>query len=276
MRFKKAYLEISNVCNLSCSFCPKTTRPPRTMSEDEFDTALSRLSSYVEYLYFHLLGEPLLHPQLDTFLKKACAGGFKVTVTTNGTLIDRSADTLLSSGVYKIVFSLHSFEANDFSLPLDTYLDAILSFAKSAEGKMIVVLRLWNDGGKNSKNSEIEKRIKESFPSVWEETRGGIKIGERIFIQHGDKFDWPDITSNDTCENIFCYGLRDQIGILADGTVVPCCLDNNGTVNLGNIFSTPLDEILSAPRAKAIYSGFSEHRAVEELCSKCKYSRRFK
>lgn len=276
MRFAKAYLEISNICNLSCSFCPGTKRAPRRMSEEEFRMALTRLSGYVEYLYFHLLGEPLCHPELKGFLKIAREMGYKVTLITNGTLIDRVSDTLLTSDVYKTVFSLHSFEANSMTLELEKYLDSVFSFGKKVNGRFITVFRLWNNGGQDTLNGEIISKLSEYFPRPWQENRAGMKIGEKVFLELGDRFDWPSLSGEDEGGNAFCYGLRDQIGILADGTVVPCCLDNDGTIALGNIFSSNLGEILEAPRAQNIYNGFSNRCAVEELCRKCTYARRFK
>ena len=146
---------------------------------------------------------------------------------------------------------------------------------KLVENKKIVVLRLWNNGGKDSLNDEILKFLEDYFPKPWVEERNGIRIGEKIYIQYGDKFDWPTLESNDTNENVFCYGLRDQIGVLSDGTIVPCCLDNNGTINLGNIFETDLDKIINSERAQNIYNGFSNRNACEELCKRCSYVRKF-
>lgn len=274
MRFAKAYVEISNICNLSCSFCPGTIRASHRMSSEEFSKVLDRLSGYVEYLYFHLLGEPLLHPQLESFLNLAQSRGYKVTLTTNGTLIDEKKDILLKAEPYKIVFSLHSFEANSITRSLEKYLESCFDFAKSIEGKSIIVFRLWNNGGEDKLNREIEDKLKLYFPD-WQTARNGIAIGNRVFLQYGDKFDWPDKNSEDESTELFCYGLRDQIGILADGTVVPCCLDNNGEIALGNIFSQTLDEILSSPRAIALYDGFSNRRPTEQLCRKCTYAHRF-
>lgn len=275
MRFAKAYIEISNICNLSCSFCPGTKRVPRRMTLEEFKVITDKLSGYVEYLYFHLLGEPLCHPELETFLKLANDRGFKVTITTNGTLIDKKREMLLQTDFYKIVFSLHSFEANSITKPLEKYLENCFSFGKELNAKSIVVYRLWNEGGENSLNTAIENKLHVYFTEPWHESRNGIKIGERTFLQYGDKFDWPDVKTENENENVFCYGLRDQIGILADGTVVPCCLDNDGTLSLGNIFESSLDEILSSQRAQNIYNGFSSRFAVEELCRKCTYVRKF-
>ena len=275
-RFAKVYVEISNVCNLKCSFCPGTTRNPKQMDIEEFKIVLAKIKDYTDYIYFHLLGEPLFHPDLDKFLKIAEDMQFKVIITTNGTLLNKNKDTLLNSNShYKTVISLHSFEANDNKLFFEKYLDDCFTYAKDAENKKIVVLRLWNNGGKDSLNQEILTRLENHFPKPWVSERNGTRIGNKIYIQYGDKFDWPTLESNDTKENIFCYGLRTQIGILADGTVVPCCLDNNGEINLGNIFKSDLEEIINSQKAQNIYNGFSNRNACEELCKRCSFVRKF-
>ena len=68
MRFSKVYVEISNLCNLSCAFCPGTKRKKKAMTEDEFAALLPKLRPYTDFLYFHLMGEPLCHPKLGRFL----------------------------------------------------------------------------------------------------------------------------------------------------------------------------------------------------------------
>ena len=274
--FAKVYVEISNICNLSCSFCPGTTRKPKRMTENEFKIVLEKIKDYTDYIYFHLLGEPLCHPDLDKFLKIAEDMQFKVIITTNGTLLNKNKDTLLNSNShYKTVISLHSFEANDNKLSFEKYLDDCFTYAKDSENKKIVVLRLWNNGGKDSLNQEILTRLENYFPKPWVSERNGTRIGNKIYIQYGDKFDWPTLESGNVNEKIFCYGLRDQIGILADGTVVPCCLDNNGEINLGNIFKSDLEEIINSQKAQNIYNGFSNRNACEELCKRCSFVRKF-
>ena len=145
-------------------------------------------------------------------------------------------------------------------------------YAKDAENKKIVVLRLWNNGGKDSLNDKILNVLENYFPKPWVEERNGTRIGEKIYIQYGDKFDWPTLNNNDIEEKVFCYGLRDQLGVLADGTVVPCCLDHAGAIPLGNLFEQSLDEVMASPRARAIYDGFTRHVAVEPLCRRCGYA----
>lgn len=276
MRFAKIYLEISNLCNLSCAFCPGTRRPKKAMSEEAFAMLLPRLRPYTEYLYFHLMGEPLLHPLLECFLELAGKHNFKVILTTNGTLLQKQQKVLLNSpALHKINISLHAFEANDLSIPFSEYLDSCFRFGKAAEGKKLVAFRLWNQGGQDEKNGEILDALHQFFPGDWTRERRGIRIGERIYLEHGDRFDWPDLSATDSGETVFCYGLRDQIGVLCDGTVVPCCLDHEGDIALGNLYTQTLEEILDTPRAKAIYEGFSHRKATEELCRRCGYARRF-
>ena len=276
MRFRKVYLEISNICNLSCAFCPGTSRPKRAMSEDDMNILLPKLRPYTDYLYFHLMGEPLCHPRLGTFLELAHSYGFRVILTTNGTLLPRMQDVLLSSpALHKVNISLHAFEANDLSVPFEAYLRGCFEFGKAAEGQKLISYRLWNNHGLDEKNGEILTALEAYFPKPWAQERHGTRIGDRVYLEHGDKFDWPDLTAPDRCEGVFCHGLRDQIGVLCDGTVVPCCLDHEGDIALGNLFGQSMEEILESPRAKAIYEGFSQRKATEELCRKCGYARRF-
>ena len=276
-RFNKIYLEISNVCNLSCSFCPGTKRAKHVMTEAEFSTLMPALRPYADYLYFHLMGEPLLHPNLAQFMEIAGEHDFKVILTTNGTLLKKQQAVLLNApALHKVNISLHAFEANDLAVPFEEYLHDCFDFGKAAEGKKLVVYRLWNNGGADELNQQIQNTMKTFFPEPWTDNRQGKRIGERVFLEYGDKFDWPDLAAQEGSDRVFCYGLRDQIGVLCDGTVVPCCLDHEGDIALGNLFRESMETILDKPRAKAIYEGFSKKEAAEELCRKCGYARRFR
>lgn len=276
MRFKKAYLEITNVCNLHCAFCPGTRRAPRFMTCAEFSVLASRLRPYTDYLYLHLMGEPLLHPELPALLTTAGELGFRVVVTTNGTLLPQRGGALASApAVHKVNVSLQSFEANNGESVSD-YVNQCADFAArmSAAGKLCV-LRLWNENGMNALNADIEAALAARFPRPWSAARRGIALAERVWLEPGEKFDWPDMSAEDGGARVFCYGLRDQLGVLVDGTVVPCCLDHEGDLALGNLFDSSIDDIMSTDKARAIYDGFSSRRAAEELCRRCGYARRF-
>lgn len=275
-RFRKIYLEISNVCNLRCAFCPGTERKPGVMTEAEFKMLLPKLRPWSDYLYFHLMGEPLGHPQLERFLQLAGETGFKVILTTNGTLLKKQQEKLLAApALHKVNISLHAFEANDLAVSFEEYLLNCFSFGREAQGQKLVVFRLWNQGGAEALNGKILDTLERFFPKPWQEERRGFRLGDKVYLEYGDKFEWPDLKAEDGGEAVFCYGLRDQIGVLCDGTVVPCCLDHNGDIPLGNLFTESLEEILESPRAQAIYEGFKQKRAAEELCRKCGYAKRF-
>lgn len=275
-RFNKIYLEISNVCNLKCNFCPGTRRKPTVMTEEAFSSLLPKLRPWTDFLYFHLMGEPLCHPQLERFLQLAGDAGFKVILTTNGTLLEKQQTVLLNApALHKVNVSLHAFEANDLAMPFDTYLRQCFAFGQAAQGGKLVVYRLWNHGGADAKNAEILAAMESAFPKPWKVERKGTRIGDRVYLEYGDKFDWPDLSAEDGGDRVFCYGLRDQIGVLCDGTVVPCCLDHEGDIALGNLFEESMEDILDKPRARAICEGFGNKKAAEELCRKCGYARRF-
>ena len=274
MRFRKVYVEISNLCNLSCGFCPGTKRSPGRMTAERFSRLLPKLKPYTQYLYFHLMGEPLCHPELKAFLE--LAKDFKVILTTNGTLLARQQEMLLSvPNLHKINISLHAFEANDLAVPFETYLADCFRFGQAAAGNKLTVYRLWNQGGADQRNREILTEMERYFPKPWVTERQGTRIGDKVYLEYGEKFDWPDLQAQEDSGSLFCYGLRDQLGVLWDGTVVPCCLDHDGDILLGNLFEQEMEEILSTPRAKAIYEGFSRKEAVEPLCRRCGYARRF-
>lgn len=272
---KKAYVEITNICNLNCSFCHGTSRTPKVMSRDEFLHVATELKGHTEYLYFHIMGEPLTHPALAELLETARSLGFRVIITTNGTLLHRRGELLLSSGaLHKVSVSLHSYEANTLtSLSLDEYLDDCFSFCKEAsEAGIISVMRLWNGGGEDSMNALMIERMRQYFGDGWSNTHGGFKIADRLYLEFGDKFEWPDESAASFSEEHSCYGLRDQVGILSDGRVVPCCLDADGVITLGNIFEESLSDILAKPRAVALRRSFETRRIKEPLCQRCDFA----
>ena len=267
----RCYLEITNVCNLDCKFCPKTDRAKHRLTLEEFDLLTDRLQEQVKFLYFHLMGEPFLHPLLPDFIRMARRKGFVPVLTTNGTLLSKGEE-VIHALPHKIQISLHSQEGNGKEHP-EEYIRQVMTFAQEAASKgVLIVLRLWNQGGYDSANDFIHELIAQYQPRPWTARHDGWKLGENLYIEYDRMFEWPDSEGEEcVCEEAFCYALRNQIGVLADGTVVPCCLDHNGDIPLGNLFEQPLDEILSSPRARAIYDGFTRHEAVEPLCRRCGY-----
>ncbi|WP_291625055.1 radical SAM/SPASM domain-containing protein [Clostridium sp.] len=286
-RFKKIYIETTNICNLSCNFCPKTSRKLGFMETEDFKKIINKVKGYTNHIYLHLMGEPFLNNNLESFLQIAKEANIKVNITTNGTLINNVKDVLINSGaIRQISISLHSFEANENNINFYDYLNNILQFIEEANKKTEIIcsLRLWNIDtedlkANNNLNLDILKLIEENLNinfSIKDALldKRGIKLKERVYLNMAEKFSWPDSSISLISEEVFCYGLRDQLGILLDGTVVPCCLDSEGKIPLGNIFKEDLGDIINSKRAIDIYDGFSQRRAVEDLCKRCGYAKR--
>ena len=279
--FSRIYLEITNCCNLRCSFCPGTSRKPGFLSPAQFRLLAEKLRPYTDYLYLHVMGEPLLHPQLGALLEICRELGFRVILTTNATLIAQQTETLLAApALHKLSFSLHSFEANTGG-DLQGYLSPCMDFAEKAAGKgVITAFRLWNLDGAQTKglhelNGAITDALRARFPEPWKQDSRGVRLAPGIFLDYGERFDWPDLHACDNGETGTCRALRDQIAVLCDGTVVPCCLDSDGVIALGNLFTQEPAQILQGEQAERLYRGFLNRRRLHPLCRHCGYSRRF-
>jgi radical SAM protein with 4Fe4S-binding SPASM domain len=273
--YSRVYVEITNICNMNCSFCHGHSRPPRQMTEAEYARVLQQLEGKTRYIYHHLMGEPLVHPLLPQFIQMACRAGFRPMLTTNGTLLDRRAETLLIPGLHKINISLHSFEEGGPEAHR-RYIAKVAEFAQNANrAGTVISLRLWNNGCDEGRNNDTLALLQELIPGEWVTNTRGYRIRDRLFLEWGDRFVWPDQSAADLGSEVFCHGLGDHFGILADGTVVPCCLDSEGIIALGNVFQQELTHILASPRAKAMAEGFRRRHATEELCRRCGYARKF-
>ncbi len=273
--YARVYVEITNICNMHCSFCHGHSRAPRRMSTDEFDRVLDALDGQTKFVYYHLMGEPLTHPDLPDMIELATARGFRSVITTNGTMLAKRGDELIGAKPHKVSISLHSFEAGGEQAMLQ-YLTECADFADAASrAGIIVVFRLWNKGCDGGQNKHVEAFLRDRFAGEWTPNSRGVRIHDKLHLEWGDRFIWPDKDACDLGNEVFCYGLGDHFGILCDGTVVPCCMDSDGIIALGNVFEQPLADILTSPRATAMTEGFACRHATEELCRRCAYARRF-
>lgn len=276
-KFKKVYIEITNVCNLSCSFCSHSNKQKREMTTKEFEHILKEIDNYTDYVYLHVKGEPLLHSNLDGILALCEKYHKKVNITTNGTLIINKIDTLLKyKCVRQINFSLHS--ENNYP----NYLENTFYATEKLATEKYIVYRFWtmNNNNLDKKSTAIVDKIIKYFklsPEVVEKIYNdkNIKILENVFINKQDQFIWPNINNDYYQEEGYCHALTTHIGILADGTVVPCCLDSEGEISLGNIFSTSFSFIITSSKFITILNGFRNRRVTEKLCQHCSFKSKF-
>lgn len=284
--FKKIFVEITNRCNLACDFCAATRRAKGDLSPAAFAALLPQLAPYTNHLSLHVLGEPLLHPDLPELFALCQQQGLRVNLTTNGTLLPRHSAMLLAAPALRQVnISLHSVSRHTGFTPAG-YLRGVLAFAGRAAAQGIYVsLRIWDLPSAPAESAvrrheEVLARLEEFFalpePLAARVTTGqGIRLAERIFLSRKELFVWPSLSAPDLGKRGTCRGLRDQVAILVDGTVVPCCLDAEGAIPLGNVFKEPFGEIVTGARAARISQGFRERQVVEPLCRRCSYRARF-
>lgn len=290
-KFKKVYIEITSLCNLACSFCPQTGRKAQFIGTDDFRGILRQIKPHTDFIYLHVKGEPLLHPKLDELLDISHEMGFKVNITTNGTLIGKARSKLMAKpALRQMNFSLHSYGEQKESAAREEYMSQVLSFAKEAASlmKVYISLRFWNLGeteladeaGGTGRNRPLLERIEQEFQlgfKIEEKvTPGkGVKVAERIYVNQDHEFAWPSLDAPEDEGIGFCHALRNQAAVLVDGTVVPCCLDGEGVIRLGNLNETAFSDIVEGERANRLYDGFTRREAAEELCRKCGYRTRF-
>ena len=276
----RVYIEITNRCNLACDFCHGTKRPLGTMPPEDFRRIAKKLRGETSYLYLHVLGEPLLHPQLKELLAIAGELGFRVCLVTNGTLLHKRREELLAAkSLHKVSVSLHSFEGNGGAGDLPAYLQQVWEVCLPlSERGVLCALRLWNEGTAPRLNGAVEaflsQRIGRDVESLPRDARGNRTLRPNLFLERAERFGWPDLNAPESGAN-FCHGFTRQLAVLWDGTVTPCCLDSEGDIPLGNLLSQPLEEILQGERAAAMAAGFAARKPTEELCRRCGYARRF-
>lgn len=274
MKFKKIYIEITNICNKNCFFCTETKRKKEEMSIENFKHAIKEIKKYTEYIYLHIKGEPLLHSKFDEIIKICDSENMKVNITTNGSLLKKRMDIIRNSNcIRQINISLHSTKDEEFDDIFNT-----VDFLNNST-KIYFVYRYWIlSTEKLFKNTLCLKKLNEHYKFSTEkqeeiEKNMNIKLNETLYINKDEEFNWPQLNNDIFLENGGCYGLKSHIGILSDGTVVPCCLDAAGIINLGNIFKESLDYILNKGVTLKIIQGFNDNKRIMELCKHCNFKK---
>ncbi len=268
MKFNRIYIEITNKCNLNCSFCSKTNKDIKYMTTTEFEDILKKIDSYTDYIYLHVKGEPLLHPNLDKILGLLEKCNKKVVITTNGTPLKERLNILLDHNIYRINISLHSENSKE------NYLENILDSVEKLKNKTIISYRFWTLDAlqMDDKTKNYIDKIKDFYNA--NEIYNNVKLSSNVYLSLDNKFEWPSQASANN--DGYCKGGKSHIGILCDGTVIICCLDANGESNLGNIFETNLENILNSDKYKNIITSFQNNKCYLEICKKCSYKDRFK
>lgn len=286
--FEKLYIEISNICNLQCTFCPEVIREKKIMSVSDFRKFTEQAKPLTKQICLHLMGEPLVHPQFNDIMDVCDELDLKIFLTTNGTLLRKHQDKLLKwKSLEQINFSVHSFFANPEKMSLQDYISPILDFCDQAnilKANYYINLRLWNlekTNHQKDQNIQVFNILNRHFHMTLNEAinvklNKSKKIINKLYVHFDTEFIWPALNQEFRSSDGSCYGLRKQLAIHTNGDVVPCCLDKETVLKLGNINESKLTDIMKSTRALKIRSGFERGELVEELCQKCQYADRFR
>ncbi len=257
------------------------------MSLELFSRVIDEIAPYTDMVALHLMGDPLVHPKLPEIVEICAKKDIKIFFVTNGLLLKESHfETLLHPTFHQVNFSLHSFADNFGEKDPTPYLNRIFEFTDLAFEKrasLYINYRLWNLEellGKKESNLFSLRKIEERFnvpleQKITERKRKNVLVKNRLYLHFDTEFVWPGRDLPVLGNSGTCYGLSSHFGILADGTVVPCCLDKEGDIQLGNLKDTDLKTILNSERAQKIVLGFKNNILQEELCKRCQYIERF-
>ncbi len=286
-QYSKINIEISNICNLQCSFCPEVIRSPKLMDLQLFENIIEQVAPITEQVCFHLMGDPLVHPHLELMIEICHRYQVRIFFVTNGVLLrDKQSQLLLHPAFRQVNFSLHSFSDNYPEKDPTSYLQRIFAYTDRAiqeRPDLYINYRLWNlddPRGTSSKNQSMLDAVSKHFSfsaqrqlDVREQKSWHIQ--NRLYLHFDTEFTWPNLDLPILGTSGRCYGLKSHFGILVDGTVVPCCLDKEAAISLGKIQETPLQDILNSSRAQKLIIGFRAQKLVEDLCQRCQYIERF-
>lgn len=299
MRFEKIYIELSDICGLNCGFCPSVKGVRGAMSVEKFGIIAKKVAGVGRIYTFHLLGDPLVLPNLKDFVRIANAHKMTLELTTSGFYMSEKNTQLLleSENIRQINLSLMAFLAQK-KLNLNEYFAPILRFLHlhlAQNSQSFVNLRLWNLGANFTppfENNAIYSLLEREFNTKIQKNAPKNRLENRIILHQSELFCWAGTKADDLgvqkefvdlqgeknalkvpCAKGSCHALRKQIGILSDGTVVPCCMDTSGVMGLGNLFTQELSEILASKRAVAMKKGFERGEFTEKLCQQCEFGR---
>jgi radical SAM protein with 4Fe4S-binding SPASM domain len=257
------------------------------MEVDFFEDIIQQAKVYTNEIACHVVGDPLTQTNLRAYLDILHKHGMKAMLTASGYFLKKhSYDTLFHPAVKQINISLNSFNKNDTSITFEQYIKPVLSLCEAKltrEEELFINLRVWNLDELMSErifNDTLFKTLSRHFnhdidlETVYLQRPKSMRLASKILLHFDNYFEWPSL-KNENYGHGTCQGLQSHIGILADGTVVPCCLDCDGVIELGNMHKETLQDILGSQRAVHMLEGFKEGKATEELCQKCSYKERF-
>ena len=289
---KDIYIEPTNICNLQCSFCFHANNAMRrkkgTMTFKTFKRLVDDVKSFKPNLVLHHSGESFVHKELFDFIRYAKKAGLRVSLTTNGTLVDKNDFEILDTGIDGINISLAGVDKEDYAnvrpgTEFDTLMENITALAKNKLKRNLatkLTINVVETKFNRPKIPLFKKRI-ESINGIdgvivrrlmdWGGTLDISKLHItpfwRSWAMYANKY-FKLATKGTLCEAI-----NDGGAILWNGTVVPCCIDFNGTMTLGNINEQKFLDIWNGEKSNQIRKMLRsvENTKKHPTCGPCRF-----
>lgn len=283
--YRHAYLELTNCCNFNCSFCPPVTRPRQFVETKHAIRWIDQIAELSDGIYWHVQGEPLLHPDFTFLAHHAASRGLQVKLTTNGSKICEFSEQLLSGDFTQINFSMQALgeltPENRQRIEQDIF--HFTEQALTQRPELFINYRWWQNAKPDVSRAA---RYFNLPPDEWRAPSGrhSKKISGRLYASYASCFEWPDGTDfheqsgNDSTpgpKQGSCRGLIDQFAILCDGRVTACCLDASGALTLGSAHTSTIRELLESQKATWLAEGFRRREMRHPVCQKCGFATRF-
>jgi len=301
-------LETTNVCNMKCVMCPRTTKMERKlgfMESEAYASLIHQLSPHTpdrwnhwkefveqdllkntaaydeDYFYFlicsqtlilHGFGEPILDKSLPDRIALAHAHGLPTYFSMNPVNIDlEKLDAIGAAGLSYLKLSLEGLD-NETQLKYRGRIDA--SFDNTIE-KVISVIKLFQERDYKTTiiltklNFKNDLEAQEEYVNFWKQ----FPVMVYVKNQHNRWLYEEETATPNTAEYMqrYCEFPWSSVSILYDGTVVPCPLEYEGILNMGNVRDQPLEKIWNSDRYQAFremhaYGNFPEGHFCKTHC----------
>ncbi|MBQ6559524.1 MAG: radical SAM protein [Erysipelotrichaceae bacterium] len=267
---KRVYLEITDACNLNCPFCTYP-KGDSFMDLSDIEDHIRQIREFCNYIYLHILGEPLLHPDFEKILDLLDDLMMSLQLVTNGVLLKEHPDLLKHDCLRKLSVSMHSVNHMTVS---DDYFKTIDRLVENDLGKNIE-LRFYAREQLDAHLQGYLKHLEETYGFKETSKEGSYSLKNHVYVYFSELFQWPEIEAPFVSEQGSCHGAIDMIAINVHHDVTLCCLDPKAYNSIGNLKEKELSKILSSENYLNYLNEFKQHRFSSELCKRCSYRTRF-
>lgn len=267
-------IETTNLCNLKCRMCPQSVKTPGVargcMRFELFQSIVTQIAAFPEnresLFYLHICGEPLLHKDLVRFVRFAAESGLRPILTTNATLLTRDkALQLIQAGLSRIEFSFEGLDAATYeSIRIGAHFEGVSKNIRT-------FLELNRDAGSPIHTELVIVDLPDLDPQRVKDFADRMR-SDFDTVNISGYFDWlgrVDTAGFEREEYVGCSSVDSDLNVLWDGRVVPCCLDVDGAMVIGDFTKQSYLEVLSSLRRHALRERLEAGRLDNLPCNHC-------